>query len=144
MVEQYRLLGYENRAVADVDFRNDKVDAGEIGAGHTVTALYEVVLASAEAGKALTVQLRYQDPKTGEVKEIAQPFNRESLRLKFEDTSPQFQLAVAAAGFAGYLRDGKPSLAEVQAVTRRMAPQWKENADTLEFLDLVEKAKQRP
>jgi Ca-activated chloride channel family protein len=144
IVEQYRLLGYENRAVADVDFRNDKVDAGEVGAGHTVTALYEVVLASVEAGKALTVQLRYQDPKTGEVKEIAQPFNRESLRLKFEDTSPQFQLAVAAAGFAGYLRDGKPSLAEVQAVTRRMAPQWKENGETLEFIDLVEKAKQRP
>ncbi|MEM1416114.1 MAG: von Willebrand factor type A domain-containing protein [Myxococcota bacterium] len=44
-VEGYRLLGYENRAIADDDFRNDVVDAGEVGAGHRVTALYEVVLA---------------------------------------------------------------------------------------------------
>lgn len=44
MVSAYRLLGYENRDIADKDFRNDKIDAGEIGAGHTVTALYEVVL----------------------------------------------------------------------------------------------------
>ena len=45
VVESYRLVGYENRKVKDDDFRNDKVDAGEIGAGHSVTALYEVVLA---------------------------------------------------------------------------------------------------
>lgn len=44
MVSAYRLLGYEDRDIADKDFRNDKIDAGEIGAGHTVTALYEVVL----------------------------------------------------------------------------------------------------
>src|SRR5690606_24280458 len=44
-VARYRLIGYENRDVADDDFRNDRVDAGEIGAGHTVTALYEIELA---------------------------------------------------------------------------------------------------
>ena len=44
-VHAYRLLGYENRAIADKDFRNDVVDAGEVGAGHRVTALYELVLA---------------------------------------------------------------------------------------------------
>ena len=43
-VERYRLLGYENRAIADKDFRNDKIDAGEVGAGHQVTALYELEL----------------------------------------------------------------------------------------------------
>jgi Ca-activated chloride channel family protein len=41
-VDRYRLLGYENRDVKDEDFRNDRVDAGEIGSGHTVTALYEI------------------------------------------------------------------------------------------------------
>lgn len=47
LIEAYRLLGYENRAIADRDFDNDSVDAGEIGAGHRVTALYELVLAGA-------------------------------------------------------------------------------------------------
>ncbi len=44
-VKEYRLIGYQNRQLRDEDFNNDKVDAGEIGAGHTVTALYEITLA---------------------------------------------------------------------------------------------------
>src|SRR5581483_1841325 len=55
VVSSYRLIGYENRAVADADFRNDKVDAGEVGAGHSVTALYEVTLAKQARGDALVV-----------------------------------------------------------------------------------------
>ena len=51
----YRLLGYENRAVADQDFRNDAVDAGEIGAGHEVTALYEILPAKEASGRLATV-----------------------------------------------------------------------------------------
>ncbi len=51
VVQSYRLLGYENRDVADRDFRNDAVDAGEIGAGHQVTALYEVKLLDAARGR---------------------------------------------------------------------------------------------
>ena len=51
-VLRYRLLGFENRDVADRDFRNDKVDAGEIGAGHEVTALYEVKLAPRDGERA--------------------------------------------------------------------------------------------
>ena len=64
VIETYRLLGYENRDVADSDFRNDAVDAGEIGAGHSVTALYEVRFAE-EANPnevAMTVRVRYEDP----------------------------------------------------------------------------------
>lgn len=64
VVQSYRLIGYENRDVADRDFRNDKVDAGEIGAGHTVTALYEVLLKDDEPrGDIATVRVRYKDPK---------------------------------------------------------------------------------
>ncbi len=62
-VLRYRLLGFENRDVADRDFRNDAVDAGEIGAGHEVTALYEVKLApEVRHGRLLTVRLRYERP----------------------------------------------------------------------------------
>lgn len=63
-VESYRLVGYENRALAARDFRDDRKDAGELGAGHSVTALYEVVLrpGARSAGTLATVRLRYKAP----------------------------------------------------------------------------------
>src|SRR3954451_25150681 len=67
VVTRYRLLGYENRDVADNNFRNDSIDAGEVGAGHSVTALYEIELTGKVEGPAFTVQLRYADPKSGQV-----------------------------------------------------------------------------
>ncbi|MGR6501300.1 vWA domain-containing protein [Shewanella sp. Koi 1] len=67
LVAEYRLIGYENRALAREDFNNDKVDAGEIGAGHTVTALYE--LRYVDAGNLANDKLRYgYNPKTGNEK----------------------------------------------------------------------------
>ncbi|MEJ2736647.1 MAG: von Willebrand factor type A domain-containing protein, partial [Anaerolineae bacterium] len=67
VVARYRLVGFENRAIADQDFRDDTVDAGEIGAGHSVTALYEVKLHPEAGGRIATVHLRWQDPDTAEV-----------------------------------------------------------------------------
>ena len=63
-VQSYRLIGYENRDIADKDFRNDRVDAGEIGSGHNVTALYEVVLADKvrKNETLVTSRLRYEKP----------------------------------------------------------------------------------
>src|SRR5687768_7878906 len=64
VVAQYRLIGYENRDIADHNLRNDKVDAGEIGAGHTVTALYEVILRNDDpVGDIATVRVRYKQPR---------------------------------------------------------------------------------
>lgn len=141
VVKGYRLLGYENRAVADADFRNDKVDAGEIGAGHSVTALYEVEMLDQSSGPALTVRLRYADPKSGQVSEIAQPFDRESFGRDFAAASPQFQLAVAVAGFAEKLRNSSyaedRSFADVYAITQRIAPQLPNDVDAQEFMQLV-------
>ena len=65
VVSRYRLLGYENRRIADRDFRNDTVDAAEVGAGHTVTALYEIKLSDDVQGRIATVYIRYQDPESG-------------------------------------------------------------------------------
>jgi Ca-activated chloride channel family protein len=59
-VAEYRLIGYENRALRDEDFNDDRKDAGEIGAGHTVTALYELVLVGNQAGPQLVDDLKYQ------------------------------------------------------------------------------------
>ena len=64
VVRSFRLLGYENRDVADEDFRDDTVDAGEVGAGHSVTALYEMKLHGQAEGTLATVYLRYEDPDT--------------------------------------------------------------------------------
>jgi Ca-activated chloride channel homolog len=107
VVSQYRLLGYENRAVADADFRNDKVDAGEVGAGHSVTALYEVVLTEQGDGEALKVSLRWADPQSGEVRELSEPFASEAIGADFAGSPASLRLAAAAAGLAEHLR-GSP------------------------------------
>ena len=93
VVSRYRLLGYENRRVADEDFRNDAVDAGEVGAGHSVTALYELKLRDDADGALATVMLRYEDPDTGEVSELSREFQRSELAAGFEEASPRFQMA---------------------------------------------------
>ncbi|MBM7569954.1 vWA domain-containing protein [Aquibacillus albus] len=96
-VDRYRLLGYENRDVRDEDFRNDSVDGGEVGAGHTVTALYEVKVK--EDTDALgEVRLRYLNEETQEVEEVQSA-------LSFEgDSLPEDLLFLSAvAEFAEIL-----------------------------------------
>lgn len=143
VVSRYRLIGYENRDVADGDFRNDTVDAGEIGAGHSVTALYEVELTSETAGDALTVQMRYADPKTAGVKEIKQPFKRSDFGQDFAAAKPRLQLAVAVAAFAEQLRgdtsDAGPA-ALLLTLVQSIAPKLQKDPDVREFAALVAKA----
>ncbi|MEN8619318.1 vWA domain-containing protein [Shewanella baltica] len=126
LVSEYRLIGYENRALAREDFNNDKVDAGEIGAGHTVTALYE--LRFVEAGNRMNDKLRYGvDAQTGQEKysreEIAflklrykLPAQTQSQLLSYpirldqsvkqlEQASDDFRFAAAVAGL-GQLLNG--------------------------------------
>lgn len=146
VVGSYRLLGYENRAVADADFRNDTVDAGEVGAGHQVTALYEVVLTGQGSGNALTVQVRYADPKTGAVHELQQPFADSAIRSDFLATTPEFRLAVAVAGFAEHLRGGSYAqsrpLKAILAIAEQVAPQLANDATSQELVELITLAQQ--
>ncbi|MBN2172413.1 MAG: von Willebrand factor type A domain-containing protein [Candidatus Krumholzibacteriota bacterium] len=116
-VSRYRLLGYENRDVADEDFRNDAVDAGELGAGHTVTALYEIKLTE-DAREALgrgrrpkhlaTVRLRYELPahhtRAGEVIELEREVTTRDLATSAERAKPGLRLAALAAEYAEILR----------------------------------------
>lgn len=144
VVATYRLLGYENRAIADQDFRNDTVDAGELGAGHTATALYEVHLKPGAEGRIATVQLRWQDPDTSEVKEINGNFNTWDLASRFEDTSPRYQLAVTVGQFAEILREspygGEISLDELARRSERIARSLGEDEQVYEFAQLVRRA----
>ena len=125
-VEAYRLIGYANRMLAAEDFNDDTKDAGEIGAGHTVTALYEVVPAGGEvdlpdvdplryqlaaartknkevAGELLTLKLRYKQPD-GDTSELIE-FPVSDGGASFSKASPDFQFAAAVASFGMLLRD---------------------------------------
>ncbi len=125
-VEEYRLIGYENRVLRREDFSNDAVDAGDIGAGHTVTALYEIALKG--SGGSLTEPLRYGPPAadaTGRGDEIAflrlrykqpegdvsqlleWPIRREQAVKDAKETSERFRFAAAVAGFGQVLRGGR-------------------------------------
>jgi Ca-activated chloride channel family protein len=107
VVVRYRLIGYENRAVADQDFRNDSVDAGEIGAGHSATAIYAVQFRPGASGRIATLQLRWEDPDSRAVHEINGNFNTWDLSPSFEAASPRYQLSVVVTQFAEILR-GSP------------------------------------
>ena len=109
IVDEYRLIGYENRGVRDSDFRNDDVDAGELGAGHQATAIYEIVLDAdisiddrAELG---VVRLRWEDPDTGEVFEIDEDIDLRDIEPRWTQTPLDFRQATVVATFAEILRD---------------------------------------
>ena len=144
VTKSYRLLGYENRRVDDEDFRDDTVDAGEVGAGHSVTALYEVKLHDDADGLIGTVYLRYEDPDSGDVTEIDRVFERSELASEFEDTSPTFQMAAVVAEYAEILRESiwaeDGSLENVAAEAQRVRSLLPDDPDVAEFTALVSRA----
>jgi len=148
VVDSYRLLGYENRKIADKDFRNDKVDAGEIGPGHSVTALYELKLHDDVAeGIVATVFVRYKDPEyQDEVKEIKQSFPLASIRETFEDASADFRLAAATAELAEVLKDSffarESDLEPVVELTEYLAHEMYDREDVQDLAKLVKKARE--
>lgn len=143
MVARYRLVGYENRDVKDTDFRNDKVDAGEIGAGHQVTALYEVELT--EQGKQAkapiaSVRIRHKAPNSDRATEAAFPMVG-GPAATFASASADFRFAFAVAAFADVLRGGQDaehwSLAQIRDLAKAAAGDSEERQ---ELLALVGKA----
>ena len=145
-VEAYRLIGFENRDIADDDFRDDRVDAGEINAGHTVTALYELEL-TRDAYRTDEpfgmVRFRWEDPETGDVEEIEGPISTTLLADRFDDTAAEFQLVACVAAYAEYLRDSKwirgTDLDDIAEVVEELA--WRQlDDDAAEFQDLLEAA----
>ncbi len=144
VVSRYRLLGYENRRVDDADFRNDQVDAGEVGAGHSVTALYEIKLHPETQGQMAEVFIRYEDPDSRNVIELSRAFNTNQLAASFEQSAPTFRLAAVAAELAEILResywaqDGSlENLAQTAIDVRRLFP---EDPDVAELVRLIEQA----
>jgi Ca-activated chloride channel family protein len=112
-VSSYRLIGYENRDIADRDFRNDAVDAGEIGAGHTVTALYDLVLTGNAAEDLATVRVRNKAPgPDAPAVEWLTTMPYDEMVSSFAQATPSMRIAFSAATFAELLR-GSPYAAEI-------------------------------
>jgi Ca-activated chloride channel family protein len=155
-VDAYRLLGYENRAIADEDFRNDAVDAGEVGAGHQVVALYELDLTGRRVAAPLAeVRVRWKaptgpgrDPQEDAATESARSVRFESATT-FEAATRGYRRSVLVAQFAELLRRSvharDDSLDELLAEARRLqAPVGspEEDRDFDEFVDLVERSRE--
>jgi len=165
-VAGYRLIGYENRRLADQDFNDDKKDAGEVGAGHAVTALYEVVPAgvpvpapevdklkyttppvatAAASGELMTVKVRYKPP-TGTTSQLfSQPIGNSTAALA--QTSVDFRWAAAVAGYGMLLHEsperGSLTWLQVKAIAAGALGADKDGyrKEMLELVDLASKLK---
>jgi Ca-activated chloride channel family protein len=144
VVRRYRLVGFENRAIADNQFRDNKVDAGEIGAGHSVTALYEIKLYPEAYGNIATVFMRWQDPDTRQVIEISKDFNTGELQGVFEYADPYFQRAVVVAEYAEILKKSywaeESSLGHVYHEAERISEILPPDEEMREFMELIRRA----
>jgi Ca-activated chloride channel family protein len=146
-VAHYRLMGYENRDIPDVDFRDDSVDAGEINSGHSVTALYEIVPTDPNTqGEIATVHLRWADPDSGAVREIRQAIQIQERAASFPNASAYFQLNVVVVAFADLLGEGAwvqhvtwPALRDMADIMAN-ADAFSNDPDVVEFAELVRRA----
>lgn len=159
-VESYRLVGYENRLLNDEDFNDDTKDAGEMGSGHTVTALYEIVpkgsgekralidplkyqnrnapAAMAESDELLTVKIRYKEPDGNESR-LYEKAVRADIRA-MSATTERFRFSAAVAGFGMLLRNSEYKGSITYNEVIRMAGEGKGSDDDgyrSEFVRLV-------
>jgi len=140
LVAKYRLIGYENRDVADKDFRNDAVGGGQVGWGHQVTAMYEVQLA--QPGRPLgLVRIRHKAPEGDTAAEetfaMAAP-----PAASMADAAPDLRFAFAVAAFADVLRGGTDAKAwSLDAIRELAQGALGEASDRRELVGLVDKAR---
>ena len=161
-VASYRLIGYENRLLNKEDFNDDKKDAGDIGAGHTVTALYEIVRGrsgqskvdplkyqnsarlapAAQGGELLTVKVRYKTP-SGDTSELLEfPLASE---LQKQEMSPDLKFAASVAAFGMLLRDSAHKGSATYDLAYELAEAGQgldRNGHRAEFLELITLAKE--
>ena len=145
VVRSYRLIGYENRDVPDDKFRDDKYDGGEVGAGHSVTALYELKLWPGKSGAVATTYVRYKDPDTRAVTEFKSSIGTKEFSESLDESSNEFALAATVTEFAEILRKSYwakgANLDTVLERARKLSDQFKDDADVIELVDLISKAR---
>lgn len=146
-VRQFRLIGYENRAVADDDFRDDAVDGGEVGPGHTVTALYAVRLREGARGHVATATVRWLDPRTRAPHETSGSVETGAIDGPLWGEAPsRLQITAVAAYFAESLRGGRlpgdPGLAALERRARTLAGSTEDDA-VKDLADAIAQAARR-
>jgi Ca-activated chloride channel family protein len=143
-VARYRLLGYENRGLAPSEFDDDRKDAGELGAGHTVTALYEVKLLPGDHARLGRLRVRYKTPRSETSTEVERDLPMTLVRAAWSDAAPPTQLSVVAAAFAEKLRGSywvrNLAWADVQRLYAEIDPDLKAEPDVAELGRLIDRA----
>ena len=146
VVSRYRLVGYENREIPDARFRDDSVDAGEIGVGHTVTALYEIKLKRKPKPRDQigTVRLRYGSIARGETVELVRTVVGVDFARRWEDASPALRLTSLVAEFAEILRRSywarNGDLEDVFRRAQKVSAEFPGDHDVADFASLVGRA----
>jgi Ca-activated chloride channel family protein len=151
-VRRYRLIGYENRDIEDERFRDDTIDAGEVGSGQCSTALYELELIgqpSADRQEDLgTVFVRYLDVETGQFEEISSRLSSAIVRRLTVESAPRFFLAAGAARFAEILRQSEHAqdgnLMDVFRVVEQVSLALPLDRDVRELAELIRKSENLP
>ena len=166
-VASYRLIGYENRILAHTDFNDDTKDAGEIGAGHNVTAIYEVVPAGSKAatkkldelkyqdggslsgaagsGELMTIKVRYKEPEGSTSKLLSFPVTDADTKLSA--SSRDFRFSAAVAGFGMLLKGSEHKGDATFAMVRRLADEARgddphgHRAELVKLIDAAERLK---
>ena len=161
-VQAYRLIGYENRKLKDEDFKNDKIDAGELGSGHTVTALYEIIPTGVESDyvpsdlkytkvktdesdysdELATIKFRYKKPDGDKSIEIVNTIPNRKVSL--DRSSSDFKFTTAVAWFGLKLKDSKYITNSDSGAIKKLAKEGLANDDEgyrAEFVRLVDAVK---
>jgi Ca-activated chloride channel family protein len=146
VVAEYRLIGYENRAIADNQFRNNNVPAGTIGAGHSVTALYALRLREgfSASDQVATVTLRWNEPGSTRATELSQDILGSDVSGSWATADPHLRLDTLVAGAAETFR-GSPwisdfSIAQLADAADRVRADLPQSAQVDEFLGLLDTA----
>lgn len=164
-ISEYRLLGYENRLLAAEDFADDTKDAGEVGAGHTVSVLYEVVWAGEEgadskgnttlkyqtmepaSGEAMkewaTLKVRYKEPGTSTSKELVRAFGQEIYKESLSEAGMLLEASVAEFGMLLSDSEWKGNASYGQIIDLWSSLQYGGQEEVAEFLELVKLAAER-
>jgi len=147
-VKRYRQLGYEERQLKKDDFRNDSIDAGEVGSGQSVTALYQVELQGKQSGQIGTIRVRYRNTATGRIEELERGITALDIQRSFESADARFKLAAAVAEFSEVLRGSDFAkghrYADIAAVLRPAALELNLDNRVQELLGMIQSAESMP
>jgi Ca-activated chloride channel homolog len=147
VVESYRRVGYDNRAMTDEQWYDPSADAGEVGAGHQVTVLYEVKLVEGASKDRLgTVRVRYKLPDGGS-DEISADLARAAIHDSFSEASADLRFSASVAGFAEVLAEtplgGRLSLEHIAKAAEQAAGDDPKRAEFVQFIERAQKLRKR-